>query len=250
LPTPSRTPGVDSARKVLQLLLEFTEERPEATVEELAQAVSASVSSTYRYVALLRELGLVDERYRGTYVLSPRVLALARGAEAAMSIVGIARPVLDELAEASGETAFLLQQMGDSAVCVGQVESDHPIRLSVSPGHTVPLHRGAAAKVILANLGTRKIRSYLERLDDVAEQHRLEGELGEIRRRGWAVSLAELDAGVWASAAPVMAAGSVVAAVSVAAPDYRLDTTKREEIIGLTREASREISGLLSSPRA
>jgi DNA-binding IclR family transcriptional regulator len=250
LPTPSRTPGVDSARKVLQLLLEFTEERPEATVEELAQAVSASVSSTYRYVALLRELGLVDERYRGTYVLSPRVLALARGAEAAMSIVGIARPVLDELAEASGETAFLLQQMGDSAVCVGQVESDHPIRLSVSPGHTVPLHRGAAAKVILANLGTRKIRSYLERLDDVAEQHRLEGELGEIRRRGWAVSLAELDAGVWASAAPVMAAGSVVAAVSVAAPDYRLDTTKREEIIGLTREASREISGLLTSPRA
>jgi DNA-binding IclR family transcriptional regulator len=230
---------------VLQLLLEFSEERPEATVEELAQAVSASVSSTYRYVALLRELGLVDERHRGAYVLSPRVLALARGAEAAMSIVGIARPVLDQLAQTSGETAFLLQQMGDSAVCVGQVESDHPIRLSVSPGHTVPLHRGAAAKVILANLGAAKVRSYLERLGDVStgERERLEAELVGIRDKGWAVSLAELDAGVWAAAAPVLAAGSVVAAVSVAAPDYRLGGPQRDEIIASVRDAAREISG-------
>jgi DNA-binding IclR family transcriptional regulator len=243
---------VDSARKVLQLLLQFSEERPEATVEQLAQAVSASVSSTYRYVALLREVGLVEERHRGTYSLSPRVLALARGAEAASSIVGIARPVLDRLTDACGEAAFLVQQMGDSAVCVDLSQSDHPVRLSFAPGKILSLHRGAAPKVLLASLDSKKIRAYFKRLELAASDPQwqlLEAELEEIRAKGWGESSAEVDEGVWAVAAPICVAGSVVAAVSVAAPGYRVDTEQRDRIRALVRDAAREVSDAITPRR-
>jgi DNA-binding IclR family transcriptional regulator len=237
---------------VLQLLLQFSEERPEATVEQLAQALSASVSSTYRYVALLREVGLVEERHRGTYSLSPRVLALARGAEAASSIVGIARPVLDRLTETCGEASFLVQQMGDAAVCVDLAQCDHPVRLSFAPGQILSLHRGAGPKVLLANLDPKRIHAYFKRLEfavPAAEQQRLEVELEEIRAKEWGESSAEVDEGVWAVAAPVTVAGTVVAAVSVAAPDYRVDAEQRDRIRALVRDAAREISEAITPRR-
>jgi DNA-binding MurR/RpiR family transcriptional regulator len=48
---PRRTPGASSSRKVLQLLLAFSERRWEASVAELAATIGTPVATTYRYVA-------------------------------------------------------------------------------------------------------------------------------------------------------------------------------------------------------
>jgi DNA-binding IclR family transcriptional regulator len=44
---------------------------------------SIPLPSMYRYIALLRDTGLLIGDDRGTYRLSPRVISLARAAEAA-----------------------------------------------------------------------------------------------------------------------------------------------------------------------
>ncbi|MFC7588672.1 IclR family transcriptional regulator [Nonomuraea antimicrobica] len=68
-------------------------------------------------------------------------------------------------------------------------------------------------------------------------------ELAEIRRRGWAATVEELEVGLNAVAAPISGAdGSVVAAVSVSGPSYRLTQDRLPEVGALLVAGAREIS--------
>ena len=77
-PPARRTTGTESSRKVLHTLLAFSEQRPTATAEDLAREVGVPLSSAYRYISLLREVGLIEEGRERTYHLSARIIPLAR----------------------------------------------------------------------------------------------------------------------------------------------------------------------------
>ena len=104
---PQRTKGVDSARRALQILLQFSENTPELTVDNLLEDHDISVPSAYRYISLLREMDLIEEREKGRFVLSPQVMKLARAAEASFDYRAQAQPVLNKLADVTGETACI-----------------------------------------------------------------------------------------------------------------------------------------------
>src|SRR5579875_3572997 len=120
-PMPDYTPkvsGAQSPRRILQTLFFFDAQHPDATVDELASAVDVPLPTAYRYVALLREMSILEEGPGGTYHLTTRVLALADALENSNGIARTARPVLRRLCEISGETALLVRLVGHAAVCV------------------------------------------------------------------------------------------------------------------------------------
>lgn len=246
-----RIAGVESARKALRLLLQFKEDQPRMTVETLAGLSGMPISSAYRYVALLRELGLLEEGERGLYHLSARVHDLSRAADAAGGLILTVRPLLRRLVEETGETAMLIRLLGDAAVTVDHIEPDQPIRLTYAPGRTVPLIAGAPAKLLLASLPMSTRTAYLDsmvRADPAVGRRReaLEAELALIRKRGWAESAEEIDPGVWGTAARVTEGGRVTAAVGAAGPLSRLDADRRADIIARTIAAAEEASRLLA----
>lgn len=247
--TPKR--GAASSRKVLRMLMAFAPDRPFATVEALAAAAGVPMSSAYRYVALLREVGLLAEDGQGAYHLTPRVIRLAKAAQAALSFVDIARPVMQQLAQASGETVLLVRRFGDSAICIERAESADPIRLSLEIGTPFPLHQGASPKLLLANLPPVERDAYLVRAAraDRGFKARLaafRAELERIRKARWSASAAEITPEIWAAAAPVLDDHALVAALSVAGPSYRLRQARvQERIITLTRDAADVISRAL-----
>lgn len=241
----ARTHGVDSARRVLQVLLLFSEDRTELTAEEIAREVSISTPSAYRFIALLRELYLLEEKSRGTYTLSPRVFALAGSAEQALQISTVVRPFLNHLSELSGEAALAMRRVGDSAMCADMAQIAHPIRLSFAPGHVMPLHRGAGPKVLLSGMGRGWAEEYLARVEpkhSKRDRKAMLEELELIAERGWAQSSAEVDEGIWATAAPITVGSKVVAAISVAGPRYRIDARSTESIIEAVRDSARQAS--------
>ncbi|MCK6210783.1 IclR family transcriptional regulator [Georgenia sp. EYE_87] len=228
-----RTPGVDSARRVLNVLLLFGAEKPELTVEEIAERVDISVPSAYRFLSLLRELDLVEENGSNTYALTPRVFALASSAERAFKLGPVLRPVLQELSAETGEAALVIRRVGDHATCAELVQIEHTIRLSFVPGQIMSLHRGAGPKVLLSSMGREWAAHYLDRVrPDATAQSRksLLDELTVIEEQGWSMSSAEVDEGVWAVAAPVRAGGRTLAALSVAGPQYRIDDARAKSI--------------------
>lgn len=235
----SRVPGAQGARRVLQLLFYFDGRHPDATVEELASAVGVPVSTAYRYVALLRDLSILEEGASGTYHVTPRVLALGDAVESSHGLIRSARPVLRRLMHLSGETTLLVRLMGHAAVCVDRVESVQPMRLTYEPGQAVSLQQGASARLLIASLPREDRETHLDWLtqqDPTFAQRRaqFEAEIDRSVADGWAISHGEIDAGIVAVAAPVQIAGRTVAAISIAGPAFRVadgDLDKRREAV-------------------
>lgn len=243
-----RTKGVDSARRALQILLQFSESKPELTVEDILEVHEISLPSAYRYVSLLREMYLIEERTKGVYVLSPEILQLASAAERTLDYRVEAQSVLDVLSAETGETALYLRRLNEAAVCLAISESDHAITISFQPGHVMPLHRGAGARTLLAGFTKARRVQYLNRLDpplSAAARERLIAELDQIRADRFAISTGEVDEGVWACAAPVHARSHLVGAISVAAPAYRVDG-KRDQIGDAVRRAAVDLEAQLA----
>lgn len=239
-----RTKGVDSSRRTLEVLLQFTEAKPEWTIDELINELGLSQPSAYRYLSLLRELRLLEERSRGTYVLGPRILDLGRAAGLAVNLQADAQPILDRLAADTGETALCLRRAGESAVAFAIAESVHAVSISFQLGHTMPLHAGAGAKLLLANLSKAKRDRYLERarpeLTDAGVE-RLTEDLARIRESGKAESRGEVDDGVWACAFKVNLRHDMLGAISVVGPEYRLDDAAKARIEAHVRAAAAEL---------
>ncbi len=236
---PRRTPGASSSRKVLQLLLAFSEQRWEASVAELAATIGTPVATTYRYVALLKELQLLEEGRAGHYHLTSQVMPLARAAQLANDLVRLAKPAMEEAASELGETVMLFQQFGDFAVCADRVECDRAMRFTFEPGHSVPLGLGASGKMLLAVLPEserdRRLPAIIERRGPSVRD-----DLKHALYNRYAVSSGEIDEGVWACSVPVQATGRRPTVLSLAGPAARItDESRRIAISALQGYASR-----------
>jgi len=241
--------GAEGARRVLAVLQAFTPGRHTLTARDLAESTGIPLPSMYRYIALLRETGLLIGDERGCYHLSARLISLARAAEAAESIIEIADPVMRALAAECGETVILVRLVARSPVCVHRVESTHHLRAAFEPGQPLPLNRGASSKVLLSGLSPQVRKDYLRQFvstdsDDVARMQ----EAAEVAaERGWAVSEEEIDRGVWAASAAVTDGRSTVAALTVPSPLVRAPAELQDRLLAQVREAAAVLSERLAA---
>ncbi|GAB3710221.1 IclR family transcriptional regulator [Nocardiopsis oceani] len=222
-------PGTASARKVVQLLLSFSERRPRMSVAELSAELNITQATTYRYVALLKSLGTVEEGPDSSYQLTAKVLPMARAAQVVNSEARLARPVMEEMSHRLGETVMLLAAAGDLAVCVDRVESARPMRFTFEPGHSLPLGRGASGKLLLALLPPAD-RMRLLNTWSGEERTALAFELETIAEQTYAESFGEVDEGLWACSVPVRTFRPQLV-LSVAGPESRIPPDDRSAIV-------------------
>ena len=247
-PPPS---GAEGARRVLAVLQAFSPGRHTLTARELAEFTAIPLPSMYRYIALLRDTGLLVGDDRGAYHLSPRLISLARAAEAAETLVEVADPVMRDLVNECGETAIFVRLIARVPVCVHRVESPHDLRTTFGPGQPLPLVRGASGAVLLAGLPERQLREHLAPLAqaDPAAAARLEESVARVAARGWATSDEEIDRGVWAASAAVTDGRATVAALTVPSPLVRAPAALQERLLGQVRAAASRISQLIAETK-
>jgi DNA-binding IclR family transcriptional regulator len=239
--------GTQSGQRLLTVLDQFTAERPILTVEQLSQAVGVPRSTVYRLVGLLRAHGLVEQAGDGRYRLGPKAIMIGYIARSTVEEAELWRPGLQELAAVSRETALVLRRVEDSAVCIDRIDCDHPIRLSFDIGRAMPLHTGAGAKVLLAMSPADARDRYLKRAVPADQRARLQAELDRIAAEQWGESRAEVDPGIWAVGAPILAdRDGRCLAISVAVPEYRLEAGRRAELIALTQGVAAGLRARLS----
>lgn len=128
-----------------------------------------------------------------------------------------ASTVLPKLRDITGESVQLYRRDGMQRVCVLSVEPPSGLRDTVPVGSRFPMTAGSGAKVLAAWSDPATQRAVL------ADAVFGERTLLEVRRRGWAQSVAEREPGVASVSAPVRdGAGQVIAAVSVSGPVDRI----------------------------
>ncbi len=246
-----RVRGASSSRKLLHMLLCFTEEHPTWTVADLAAELQLSVTSAYRYLGLLREVGLLDHAAGNAYRVTDLATSLARAAEAAQGpLAELAVPAMTRLRDRFDETMLVARRGGQAAYCVDRVESRRPVRLQFDRGQAMDLHSGALARILLSAMPAGERRRYVERVLPSLPSDRaallVPAALDTNLEQGWVESFEEIDEGIWGCAAAIRIGDAVVAALGTAAPVYRTDENRRVEIIAEVRKAADEISAALA----
>ncbi len=187
-----------------------------ASLAALVQATGLARPTAHRIAVALERHRMLSRDAQGRFVLGPRLAELAAAA-GEDRLLAVAQPVLTQLRDLTGESAQLYRRQADARICVAAAERASGLRDTVPVGAALPMTAGSAAQVLLA-------------WDEPERMHRgLRGArfsattLAQVRRRGWAASVAEREPGVASVSAPVRSlAGKIIAAVSVSGPIERL----------------------------
>ncbi|MGB2920829.1 MAG: IclR family transcriptional regulator [Mycobacterium sp.] len=151
----------------------------------------------------------------GQWRLGPAVTELAGNVRDPLLSAGAS--VLPRLRELTGESVQLYRREGTARICIAALEPPAGLRDTVPVGTRLPMNAGSGAKVLLAYADTATQQAVLP---SAAFNDRT---LAEVRKRGWAQSVAEREPGVASVSAPVRdGRGAVIAAVSVSGPIDRM----------------------------
>jgi DNA-binding IclR family transcriptional regulator len=223
-----------------------------ATLQELHEELGIPIGSLHRALTTLIEEDFVTRSPANKrYFLGPVARQLAEQDTDQTALLVTPHPAVTGAAEATGETVFLTELIGDRAVCVALVEGRHPLRLFVRIGQDMPLHAAASGRTLLAHLREPIARRLLESRpltaftpDTPATVEEVLEHLALIRARGYDVCDDELDREVWAVAAPVFSStGRVAASVTMAAAGSRMrDPQAREAALRIVLAAARTLS--------
>ena len=143
--------------------------------------------------------GLLHRGSDGKWRPGPALAELAAGG--VDPLLEAAAAVLPRLRDITGESVQLYRRDGAQRVCVAAAEPASGLRDTVPVGSRLPMTAGSGAKVLAAWAEPAVQRALL------ADATFNERALLDVRRRGWAQSVAERESGVASVSAPVRDAG-------------------------------------------
>lgn len=249
-------PAPDYSIAVLDRALDVLEALAEAPagaslgVSEIARRAGTTKSAAFRILMNLERRGYIGkDPLTARYTLGARLAYLGERSLGAIDLRAAARPALEELHRRFGETVNLGVRDGAEIVYVDMIESGHGLRMAASVGSRDHLHSTALGKAILAFLPSAERDSLLQhRLParterTITDPSRLRVELDLVRQRGVAEDRDENEIGARCLGAPIFDhRGAVAGAISVSAPDSRLDDDRAAEVAIAVRDEAAAVT--------
>jgi DNA-binding IclR family transcriptional regulator len=205
-----------------------------ASLAELVVRTELPRATAHRLASALEAHRLLRRTSAGAWAPGPALAELGRGGA---DLAELAGRHLTGLRDTTGESAQLYVRDGGSRICVAAAERSSGLRDTVPVGARLPLTAGSAAHALLAFAPAEEVTALLPAASFTART------LLDVRRRGWAHSVAEREPGVASLSAPVRdGAGGVLGAVSISGPVERLGRRPSPEVVSAVLEAAVAIS--------
>ncbi len=217
-------------------------------LEGLSASVGLTRSTTHRLLTTLVQAGYLRHSPRAGYSLGPKLIELGFRAHAGLHLPSLARPYLEQLAEASCETVHLGVLDGATVVYIDKVPGKRELQMASQIGARVPAQSTALGKALIATLPRQDwLRSFNPGLQRTAhtitDPARFVEELDRVAQQGYALDLQENEPGIRCIAAPIRdAAGQGVAAVSLSSAVLYLGDERLRELIPLVQATARQVS--------
>lgn len=244
---------IQSVSHALDILESFTRTEDELGVTELSKRLALHKNNVFRLLATLENRGYIEQnRDTEHYRLGPKTLQIGSIFIEQRECRRQARPVLEDLASGTGETAVVAVLRGNKVIYMDGVETDRTVRAVSRVGAIFPAFCTAVGKIQLANLSAADVeRLYPEQaLNALTERgiktrDALLTELKLTAQRGYALENEETEADVRGIAVPVRDfSKKVIAAIGVIAPASRLTDERldKDGIIRLIQESGKALS--------
>jgi DNA-binding IclR family transcriptional regulator len=127
-------------------ILHACEEGP-ASLSDVAARTGLPRATAHRLAVALEDHGLL-RRVDGRFALGPTLARLGAVASSGPTLVVAARPALEDLRDATGESVQLYVRRGNERLCLVALESPHSLRTIVPVGAALPLDRGSAGRIL------------------------------------------------------------------------------------------------------
>lgn len=228
---------IHSVAKAIHLLDLLTASAQPVSLTELYQQTGWPKSTIHGLLSTMRESGLIEQNANGKYWLGIRLFEYGCAVSNAWDIGAIARPHMQKLSDALGESVFLSVLDRAAVVTLAEEESRASLRVVSEVGARLPIHCTSQGKLFLAYSTQAEARRILTRTALPAHTtHTLTNyeqflpELARIRSQGYAVETEEFKPGLRSVSAPVRnAAGEVVYAlgcIGIGRPGYNDDPSE------------------------
>lgn len=223
----------------------------ELGTNEIARRTGINPSSVSRLLATLVEAGVVEHvPDSGRYRLGLRLLQLGNVVLARLDLRQVARPHLQALVEATGETATLSAPGEPDAVTVDFVQSPSQVQSVARLGRPSVAHATATGKVLIAfgeqTVPPGPLKTYTRRT--ITQRAALAVEIDAVRDRGFAYNFGEREDDLHAIAAPVWGShGELAAIVGVQGPAWRFADEAMERAVDPLLEHTTALSGELGA---
>ncbi|HWA39659.1 MAG TPA: IclR family transcriptional regulator [Burkholderiales bacterium] len=255
--SPAGAGGIKSVAKVLDILEYLADAGRPVGASEVARAVGFHVSTTHRLLRTLAARGYVDQHAaRRSFVLGPQLHALGNAYAAGGGLVQVARPELEALRDALGETIHLGVFRNGEVLEVASASGLQPVSVSLGAGRRDPAHCTALGKVLLAGLDPERLAAFLRRplerrtRRSLTRKPELLKAIEATRSRGYGTDEEELAPDMCCVAVPVRdPAQRVVAALSIAMPKSRYRSDRVGTWVKALAAAADRIGGRLRADR-
>jgi DNA-binding IclR family transcriptional regulator len=248
-----RIPVID---RMMDVLAQLEVRENGATIRDLVAQLKLPRTTIYRILNSLQLHDMVRRDEAGAYHLGRRLLGLASHVAASASpldLIAFSTPILERVSTEIGEGCKLSVIDSEGVLVLAAAQGRRPYALSVAPGQRLPVHAGAASKLLLAYEPEAEIDRWLARplvaftSRTITDPKRLRTELARTRRLGWAHDKGENAPSILAYAAPVFdKTGKLVAAISVPFL-HGTEASRMEEIRLATIDAGKTVTAAIQA---
>jgi DNA-binding IclR family transcriptional regulator len=255
--TGSGSSGVRSVQLAIDVLEAVAFSTDELGVTQIADRLKMTKGSVHRHLQTLVDRGyLAQNPATSRYLIGPKSRLLARHAPEA-DLVHLAEGPMRQLRDILDQPIVLSEMTPRGALVLSNLSSTSPIEIGVRPGSELTFHASAQGKVMLAYapqpFRERVLARPLHRFTDktIVSARKVEQELQEVVRLGFASAPEEAMLGLNAVAAPIFDAhDACVAALAIVGSIQFVPEKPRQSDVAHLIEAARQISRKLGHGRS
>jgi DNA-binding IclR family transcriptional regulator len=139
--------GVTALERGLRLLMALRKDEGQK-LSDLARATELDKATASRLLRSLMRYSFAVKDSQERYRLGPATAVLEQTGATEQGIAAVVQPVIDEMAEKSGETASFFVSHGDLRLCVAVSSGNRAVGHSLKIGAVLPTERGAGGRVL------------------------------------------------------------------------------------------------------
>lgn len=239
--------------KAIQLLRQFSPERPQLGVTEMALLSGMPKSVVHRIVQTLEGTGFLEQdprsqKYRIGLLAYEIGSVYAQGAD----LHQIVQEELRRLADESTYTCYFGIRQGPDAVLLIVTQGSSPVRIAGQPGDRIPAHCTALGKALLAASPPAVLEEFLARPlaawtpKSITNPLVLREELEGVRQAGYALSIEDCYVGTCAIGCVVR---PDMGAISLSVPVFAFTPESKARLATLVRKTAERIASRLPRTR-
>jgi IclR family transcriptional regulator, KDG regulon repressor len=240
---------IDRAMQVIKVLA-GSETKKWLSITDLSKECDLPVSTMHRLLQSMKKHGLIQQDPDlKLYSMGNTWLEYGLQLYDTFDFVGLIRPEMEKLMHEVEESVYFNKPVGLESLIVERIDCQHnPIRIYDQLGIRIPLHIGAANKVMVAHMAHSEALKIVNELVPVEEKEAFVHLLNQIKNAGYGESHGERTKGTSSVAAPIFnQLNELIGAISIGYVNFNITEERQNHLIEKVIEYGMRISRKLGS---